>query len=154
MASQSLTRLAGFFHIQICEIIPVPIYSVTANCPTPLAENPYHTLAKSEKQAIARFFRRNGISGTDHELTVIEREPGNGIEIDDTPGPDAEPEKSESDLILEQLIVNPTATNKEVVAALKEQGVTVHSAQVTEVKKQLSEAANVSDNDSTGGDSV
>lgn len=132
----------------------MPIYTVSAKCPTPLAANPYHTLAKSDKQAIARFFRRNGISGTDHELTVVERESSDGIEIDETPEPDTEPEKSESDRILEQLIANPTATNKEVVAALKEQGVTVQSAQVTEVKKQLSEAANVPDNDSTGSDTV
>jgi hypothetical protein len=79
------------------------------------------------------------------------------MEIDDTlepeQVPEIEPEKSESDLILEHLIASPDATNKEVIAALKEQGVTVQSAQVTEVKKQLSEAANVPDNNSTGGDS-
>ena len=47
-------------------------YIVKCDCPTPLASNPFTTLAGNETEAVKRFKSANGISGTDHEITVVE----------------------------------------------------------------------------------
>ena len=47
-------------------------YIVKCDCPTPLANNPLTTLAGNETEAVERFNEANGISGTDHEITVVE----------------------------------------------------------------------------------
>lgn len=45
-------------------------FEVACNCPTPLDANPWRCVADDADQARERFFRRNGINGTDHEVTV------------------------------------------------------------------------------------
>ena len=49
-------------------------YTVSCECPTELAANPWKVLAKDEADAIAKFKRRNGISQTDHKITAVEDE--------------------------------------------------------------------------------
>lgn len=129
------------------------IYTVHCTCPTPLAANPYSTLAKSEKAAISRFFRRNGITGTDHKITVIEGTPA-GVEtqVDEVVDPEDAEEKTEDDHIRDYLAGSPDATNREVVAALKAKEISVTSAQVTAVKKSLNEPNPDERSDNTGGD--
>lgn len=47
-------------------------YIVKCDCPTPLASNPFTTLAGSEAEAVAQFKLHNGIGDTDHDITVVE----------------------------------------------------------------------------------
>jgi hypothetical protein len=131
----------------------VKIYTVHCDCPTPLAANPYSTLAANEQIAIKRFYRRNGISGTDHKITVTEGTPaGTEAVVDEVIDPEDVPEKTEEDHIRDYLVATPGATNREVVAAMKAQKISVTSTQVTAVKKSLSEPNPDERSDNTGGD--
>lgn len=126
------------------------IYTVFCKCPTPLAANPYVTLAKNEKIAKDRFFLRNGISGSDHPIEIVE---GN---VQELPVDEAETEvdnvKTPAELAAEYLASKPEATNKEVIAALKELGAEITSPEVTAVKRQLSEAKKDERSDNAGDD--
>jgi len=122
----------------------VKVYTVFCKCPTPLAANPYVTLAKSEKVAKERFFLRNGISGSDHPIEIVE---GNVQELPvDESVTDVDDEKTPAELAADYLASKPDATNKEVIAALKELGAEITSPEVTLVKKSLGEKNERSDN--------
>ena len=125
------------------------LYTVSCKCPTPLAANPYVTLAKNEKVAKDRFFLRNGITGTVHPIEIVE---GNSQKL---PVDEAESEvdniKTPAELAAEYLASNPDATNKEVIAVLKELGAEITSPEVTLVKKSLGEKKNER-SDNTGDD--
>ena len=50
-------------------------FTVECNCPTPLSENPCTLTAVNEADALEQFKQRNGITDTDHPITVT---PGTG----------------------------------------------------------------------------
>ena len=49
-------------------------YTVRCSCPTPLENNPFHCEAESEDEAVSKFYAANGITGTDHPISVIPAE--------------------------------------------------------------------------------
>lgn len=126
------------------------IYTLFCKCPTPLAINPYATKAKNEKVAKDRFFLRNGISGTVHPIEITEGNPqGLPVDEDET---EVDNVKTPAELAAEYLASNPEATNKEVIAALKEMDAEITSPEVTAVKRQLSEAKKDERSDNAGDD--
>lgn len=95
----------------------MPGFTVSCNCPTPLAHNPFVCEAESQDAAIKCFFKANGISGTSHKITV---QPVAAESPEPEPQPVSEPEP-----------ITPEQT------AIVEVSETVPSSQPSQPKKKV-----------------
>ena len=113
----------------------------------------------TNKNQVLTFVRTDGVEGTGflsdlggveiYSVAWPDRSPeridpeyleSTGIKIKGGSAAEKEP-KSESELIADYIANNPEASNKDVVAALKAEGVEVNSSQVTKERAKLHPSA-------------